>query len=186
MITTRLALAAAIAVASSAMAFAPQASAADGTITINGKVIAQTCDVSGNGGGSDFTVTLPVVQTSDLGSSAKTAGDTQFTMALSNCPTTPSGIQVGTQFYSSDNADANGRLANTAATTPANNVVVQLLDSSSNPIVVATSQSAAVVTDPTTLAGTTATLQYTARYYATAAATAGNVSTTVEYAINYQ
>lgn len=186
---TSLAASAALALALSTAGFAPQvAHAADsGTITINGKVMNSTCDVTGNGGTNDFTVTLPPVAKTALASSGQTAGDTGFTLSLSNCPTTPAGLKVGAQFYSSANADATGRLTNTVTSGGATNVAIQLLDGSSNPIAVAASQSGAAVTDQTTVpASGNASLSYTARYYATGVATAGNVSTTVQYVINYQ
>lgn len=186
---TSIAISTALALALGVAGMAPQtAHAADsGTITITGKVMNSTCDVTGNGGSSDFTVTLPPVAQSALASKDQTAGDTGFTLSLTNCPTTPTGLKVGAQFYSAANANSNGRLDNTATTGGATGVAIQLLDDGDAPITIATSQSGAAVTDQTTVptSGTTQ-LSYTARYYATTAATAGNVSTTVQYVINYQ
>lgn len=183
----RTLLATALAVVCGGMALAPQAAnAADsGTITITGKVMNSTCDVTGTGGSNDFTVALPPVATTALNTSGATAGAQKFSLNLSGCPSTPSGIKVGTQF-SSSSVNGNGQLSNTAGTGYATNVAVQLLDSGSNPITVGNSPTGAAVTDQTTLSGTSATLNYTAQYYATGVATAGNVSTTVQYVINYQ
>lgn len=182
-------LATGLVIASSAIALAPQtAHAADnGTITISGKVMNSTCDVNGGGAtGDSFTVTLPPVAATALATSGDTAAKTSFSINLSGCPTTPAGIQVGTQFFSSANADGSGHLNNSAGPGFATNVAVQLLDSADAAINVTTSQASAAVTDPTTLAGSTATLDYAAQYYATGGATAGDVSTTVQYVINYQ
>lgn len=179
-------LATALAVACGGMVLTPQAAnAADsGTITITGKVMNSTCNVTGNGGSSDFTVALPPVAATALNGAGVTAGQQKFSLNLSGCPTTPSGIKVGTQFYSS--SANNGQLSNTVGPGYAGNVAVQLLDSSNNPITVGGSATGAAVTDQTTLSGASATLAYTAQYYATGTATAGSVQTTVQYVINYQ
>lgn len=170
-------------------ALAPQAShAATNTITFNGKILNATCSASVNGGTNGGTVTLPDEPASGFSGSASVLGATPFTIALSGCPTTPSGVQVGAQFYSASNADtATGTLKNTGVT----GVDVQLLDSSSNAVPIATTAQVpgnnTGVTDPTTLTGATASLNYTAQYYATSASpSSGTVSTSVNFVINYQ
>ncbi|WP_180175927.1 fimbrial protein [Acinetobacter sp. YH12025] len=61
--------------------------AADGTITINGRVITSTCTLTGGDsagtGTKDVTVTLPTVQNSVFGANT-TAQPTNFTLALTN------------------------------------------------------------------------------------------------------
>lgn len=195
-------LAAGLALALGATALAPQAAhAADsGTITINGKVLSSTCNVtSGGSAGSSFTVSLPDVQSSALSTAGNTAGATAFALSLSGCPTTPSGVQVGAQFYSAANTDTTtGTLKNTGVT----NVDVQLMsvggttgttpsgaNTGGTAVTIATASPTgnSNVTDPVTLTSAgTATLNYYAQYYATGAAGAGAVSTTVNYLINYQ
>ena len=185
-------LASALAVACGALAFAPSANAADnGTITINGQVLTNTCNV--NGGTSSFTVNLPDVQTSALttnGIGAYGASATAFALNLTGCPVYATAIKVGAQFYSATNADAavTGGLKN--GTGYATGVDVQLLDSSSNPFTIGTAAPAGNgnVTDQVAVSSTgTATLNYTAQYYvASATPTAGSMSTSVQYVINYQ
>lgn len=62
--------------------------AADGTITINGRVITGTCTLTGGGsagtGIQNVTVTLPTVQNSEFGAADTTAQPTNFTLALTN------------------------------------------------------------------------------------------------------
>lgn len=178
MALSRLVLATAIAAASAAVAFAPQANAADGTITITGKVIDTTCQVT-NGTNGNISVTLPVVQTSQLASDGTTAGDTGFSLVLSDCPTTPSGIEVGAQLSSANVNTTTGNLTNNGGS--ASNVEVRLLDKDGTPIDV----SSTPTTDSTTLTGSTAELDYTAQYYATGTATAGDVTATAEYTLVY-
>jgi major type 1 subunit fimbrin (pilin) len=73
----KLILASAVAVLS-----AP-ALAVDGTITFNGLVTDQTCEIT-TPAGKDFTVTLPTVSASTLNAAAQTAGRTPFSINLSN------------------------------------------------------------------------------------------------------
>jgi major type 1 subunit fimbrin (pilin) len=162
-------------------ALASQAAfAADGTITFNGEIVANTCTING-GAGQSFTVTLPKVMASALASSGQTAGTTPFQIALTNC--TPDGGNVHAYFEAGATTDAaTGRLLTSAG--GAANVQIQLLNSDLTEIkagfadALQNSKSAAVN------AGS-ATLSYFARYYATAAATAGLVTSSVLYTIVY-
>jgi major type 1 subunit fimbrin (pilin) len=180
-------------------AFAPQAARAaaatdTGTTNFQGKVLSSTCSVNAAGSGTtDGTVILPDVATSALtavGAYAPSA--TSFTLALTGCPTTPAGVKVGAQFYSTnaDTATGNGTLLN--ATGSAAGVDIQLLDGSNNPVTITTAAPLLTdntnVTDQTSLSSGSATLDYTAEYYVTDTTTlaAGTVLTTVNYQINYQ
>ncbi|QKJ89244.1 Type 1 fimbrial protein [Paramixta manurensis] len=158
------------------------ASASVGTITINGELTASTCDVSVNGGGVDATVTLPTLPAKTLAAAGVTAGDTAFTMELSNCE--PKSGDVIAYFEHGATVDAaSGRLNNVNAT-GAKNVQVELLDSSSAPVYVGnTAQRTAT---PTALNNGAANLVYQARYYATGVSTSGELNTSVTYSIDYQ
>lgn len=170
-----------IILAASALALGSVAAhAADGTVTINGKVTDQTCEVSANS--QDITVTLPTVGVGSLATAGTTAGRTPFTINLENCKAG----QVSAFFEPGGNVDAaSGRLNNTGG---ASNVQVQLLSDSSVVIPVLANAAQAAVTTKATVAndGEAAALNYYAEYYATGAATAGNVATSVQYTINYQ
>ena len=82
-------------------AFAPTAQAANtGTITISGKVLADTCTVSINGGA---TVALPTVMTGAFAAVGDTAGTKPFTVNLSGCD---SNTTTATMAFSGSNIDA--------------------------------------------------------------------------------
>lgn len=155
--------------------------AADGTVTINGKVIDQTCTVGGNTG--NYTVTLPTVTKSTLSAANNVAGDTKFTINLTNCPAGDVGV-----YYDNTNANINpaGRLNNTATTGGATNVNIQLLNSAKTIIDLTKDQAGQnLVTSKITAAGGSANIDFYARYFATAAATSGSVSTTATYYVVY-
>lgn len=170
-----------IILAASALALGSVAAhAADGTVTINGKVTDQTCKVSAES--KNITVTLPTVGVGSLATAGTTAGRTPFTINLKDCKAG----QVSAFFETGGNVDAaSGRLNNTGN---ASNVQVQLLSDSSKVISVLANAAQAPVTTKATVAkdGDSAALNYYAQYYATGAAKAGDVATSVQYTINYQ
>ncbi|WP_329742282.1 fimbrial protein [Dyella sp. A6] len=180
---------AAFAIASGMLAYSPMAravqnSSPDGTITFNGLVVANTCTVNANGSGSTGgTVTLPTVYTSSLAAAGATAGDTAFNISVSGCDKNLSNV---TTYWSGTNVNTNGRLTNLASS---NNVDVQLLNSGDTSSDVINlngaqgSQNSKTVNLDSTGA---ATLNYYARYYATAAATSGKVNTSVSFTMVYQ
>lgn len=155
------------------------AEASDGTISFTGNIAAQTCAVSVNGGGSSETVTLPKVAAGVLNNAGAIAGNTRFTLALSNCSATTGDVYA--YFEQGASVNSNGRLINTGS---AKNVDLQLLDSNNKPINVgSTDQDSAPAT--VALTNGAGTLTYSAQYYATSAAEAGDVASTVNYSINY-
>jgi major type 1 subunit fimbrin (pilin) len=164
--------------------FSTSVAAADGTITITGKVVANTCTFSVNGGTANNTVQLPVVFTTALGSAGATAGATPFTIKVTGCD--PNLTSVQEQFGGSNINATDGNLKNIAtATSPqtvAGNVEVQLTTSTGTAINLSTNANSPVGN----LSGGGVTLNYQAQYYATAAATAGLVNTTVTYTTQYQ
>lgn len=165
---------------------ANMAMATTGTITFNGEVVTDTCAITVDGASSTM-VTLPTVQASSLNESAKTAGTTNFSLYIKNC-----GAAVDARGLTLTFTDPNGfdttntnLLKNTASTTPATNVGIELATGSdfTAPIAFA----GAAYTTPTHLTATGAvTLPFSARYYATDVATAGAVTSTLGWTINYQ
>jgi major type 1 subunit fimbrin (pilin) len=157
--------------------------AADGTITFNGNITAQTCTISGNGGGPSFTVTLPTVSTSALPTAGSIAGRTPFNIALSNC--SPDSGSASTYFEPGATIDmATGRLQNTSGT--ATNVEVGLLNKDFSTIVLGAAQTSQN-SQSAAISGGNATLNYFAQYVATnGAAGAGSVNTSTLYSIIYQ
>lgn len=161
-------------------AIAPQSAlASDGTITINGQINAATCTVAVTGT-SGSTVTLPTVATSVLGAAGNTAGQTAFSIGLTGCS---SGVtKAATFFEAGPNVNAAGRLNNSGVAT---NVNVQLVNSDgTTPIVIGTAAPSTGVGSFAVTSGA-ATLNYFARYYATGAAGAGTVATSVTFSMVY-
>jgi major type 1 subunit fimbrin (pilin) len=157
-----------------ATAFAPTAQAAGGTITVTGKVLTDTCVVSVNGGS---TVVLPTVMSSSLSTIGSVAGATAFTVGLTGCDTNTASA---TMAFSGSNINAStGNLNNTAAS--GSNVQVQLLNGAS--VINTNSNANAPVI---AVAAGTGSASLKAQYIAaTAAATAGLVSTTVNFTLSY-
>lgn len=175
-------------------AASPATFAADGTITFTGRVTGQTCTIAGNGAASDFTVALPTVGASTLNAAGNTAGRTAFNITLSGC--TPATGNVAVYFEAGTNTDlTTGRLRNAAvaapavgdtpAVTPAGNVQIGVLNADFSPISIG-SAAASQNSQSVALAAGAATLQYYAQYVATGgASTAGEVTTTAQYSIQY-
>lgn len=165
--------------------FSTSVAAADGTITITGKVVANTCTFSVNGGNANNTVQLPVVFTTALNAAGAVAGTTPFSIKVSGCD--PNLTSVQEQFGGNNINATDGNLKNIAtATSPqtvAGNVEVQLLNAANNTVINLNNNNNSPVGN---LASGGVTLNYQAQYYATAAASAGLVSTTVTYTTQYQ
>jgi len=157
--------------------------AADGTITFNGNITAQTCTINGNGSGAkDFTVTLPTVSTSTLASAGQTAGRTPFNIALTNC--TPGTGNVHTFFEPGPTTDATtGNLILNAG--GATKVQLGLLNSDFSAIKSGFAD-ASQNSKPVAITSGGATLSYYVQYVATGAATAGAAKSSVLYTIAYQ
>ncbi|MEL0554867.1 MULTISPECIES: fimbrial protein [Enterobacteriaceae] len=161
--------------------FTAQTMANTGTITFEGTVTANTCTPSISGGAASNTVTLPTASAGSLNAAAKTAGETQFTMALSGCTGT---LETASAFFEAGtNVNADGRLINTG---DAENVDVQLLDGTTGNVIKAGSTEQITDAGYLSVKGGTATLPYTARYYATGVAKAGAVSASVVYNLQYK
>ncbi|VWD43963.1 MULTISPECIES: fimbrial protein [Burkholderia] len=165
------------------LAAASSAHAADGTITITGEITAQTCTISGNGGGKDFTVGLKEVSTSALATVGATAGRLPFNIVLSNCSPNSGNASVYFEPGTTVNTTT-GNLKNDKGT--ATNVEIGLLnkDASSIKLGAAKGQQNSQTVP---ISNATATLDYYAQYVATGgAATSGSVNTSVMYSISYQ
>jgi len=162
---------------------ASQAQAYDGSITFNGNVSAETCTIGAAGTTTTGTVTMPSVAASALAAAAATAGTTQFSINLTNCAGTAK--QAAAWFESGSNVNAAGRLSNIGGT--ASNVDIALYNTgSTTPINVGQGNGFGTSGSAFNISSGSATLNYQAKYYATAAATAGSVTASVNYTIQYQ
>jgi major type 1 subunit fimbrin (pilin) len=159
--------------------------ASTGTITFNGELTANTCDVIVDGQAADATVILPTIGINQLQTATRTAGDTGFVMALNNCIGT---LQTASAFFQAGTTvdSVTGRLKNIGGN--ATNVSLQLLDGSSTSLSViqAGNQSQKSNTVYQNVATGSANLPYIVRYYAEAPTTAGTVVSNVVYSIQYQ
>lgn len=183
---------------------AGSALSADGTITINGKVIDQTCEVSTQY--KNLVVTLPTVGTKSLQTQGNTAGYMPFSIKLENCKAKATDSSQGATkvfafFHNSTlvDPDNNYTLKNKLQSGQAQHVNIQLVNANETktPIYIGKT------TDPATSAGAVGyaqnsvqfdlpqqenqavILNYGAQYYATGTATPGQVQTSVEYTIAY-
>ena len=191
----KLLLTSALAVAFGAAALAPQAARAatnnpvsnngtDGTITITGQVIAQTCKVDGNSAGTPdaVSVQLPDVLTSQLAASGQVAGNKPFSIKVTGCDNALTSVQ--TYFSGSNINQGDGRLNTTTGS--ASNVEVELLNSSSAPMTLNGADATAQNSPSVNLTNGAATLNYSAQYYATGQSGAGSVNTSVAFTMVYQ
>ncbi|HKT96681.1 MAG TPA: fimbrial protein [Paraburkholderia sp.] len=154
-----------------------------GIVTINGELTSNTCDVSGNGQGNNFTVTLPTLTASELAAAGSIAGSTGFNIALTNC--TPDTGNVHTFWEYGATTLSDGNLKNNGVAT---NVEVQLVDYNSGMQVIDVSKPDGTQNSQTVaIAGGNANLQYAAQYISpTGSAGPGEVTTNVTYSMVYQ
>ncbi|MGX5011148.1 fimbrial protein [Enterobacter asburiae] len=158
------------------------AAASVGTVTFKGNINSNTCAVAVNNGTADATVNLPTVSNNLLNASGKTAGATNFTMALTGCSTAATAA-TSVRAYFESGANVNATTGNLKNNGTATNVEVQLLNNAGTALKAGdNSQRSAAGTSLTSGA---ATLVYSAQYYATGVATAGTVDTSVTYSIDY-
>lgn len=173
-------------------------SSPQGTISISGSVIGDTCSISFGGAGSTTTTTgtgttgaagtvaLPTVTTQAFATTGSVAGNTPFSISLTGCNAALTSAQT---LWSGSNIDSTtGNLENTAS--GGANVEVQLLDANGS-TAAAMNLSKSTASDQgssaVTMASGKATLNYQAQYIATANTTsAGAVTTAVNFVISYQ
>lgn len=162
-------------------ALAPNsASAADGTINITGTVNSSTCKINGTNSPATINVALPTVSTTSLSAAGAVAGRTAFALNLTNCGSL---TKAQTFFEPGPTIMADGNLKNASGT--ATGVEVQLLNSDFSTINLA-GTSTTQASQQTTLTTGAGNLNYYAQYFATAAAGAGTVSTSVQFTMLYQ
>ncbi|QIM70466.1 fimbrial protein [Bordetella trematum] len=176
--------------------------AVDGTITINGEIIEQTCKINGSTPPAHILVNLPKISTTALKAKGDIAGSTAFVIKLTECPASLSG-EVKAYFEPGPTTDYDtGNLyayKNTSAAAKemasdipesqasqgkADNVEIQLANPDGTPITIGASKNNA---QGVTLSSNAATLRYLARYYrsGTEAVSSGKLYTYVQYSIVY-
>lgn len=155
------------------------AQAADGTINFTGNIIGATCSVTSGVAGTQ-TVSLGGIAKSNLAVAGDTSAATKFSIVLSNCPTDFVPTKVSVKFDGNSVVSDSSLLALSAGQT-ATGVGVQILEADGTTAIPLRSDSAAK-----TLAATgDTTLNFVARYKATAAATAGTANANTTFVVDY-
>lgn len=164
----------------------------DGTITITGNVMDQTCTI--NGGAPNVRRSLGTARTAALDASGKTSNPTNFDIALTTCPT---GSAISAFFMpTSSSINSNGILVNNILPTAggADNVGVELLTAGRR-VQLNRSTISDLALDAVTsgtnrqgiasFTGASHTYTFTAQFHATGVATVGDVEAQVDYTIVY-
>lgn len=154
--------------------------ATQGTVTINGEVVAETCEIVS--GDEAKTVQLATVSTTAFTAANQTVAKQSFTIGLESCE---SGANVYAAF-SAPVADIDVGTHTLINKGDATNVNIILLEQNEGQILLGDT-SYPPSTQPVATADGAVTLEYSAAYYSTAAAvTAGTVTATANYVIAYQ
>ncbi|PJL24715.1 hypothetical protein B9Y64_19355 [Stenotrophomonas maltophilia] len=174
----------ALSAALAAIAASASAQAQDGTITFTGSVLAESCAINVNGGGAaNGTVILPSVSTGGLNVAGLTLGATPFSIVIGTSDEDGQcdHDNVQLEFRNSGRVNAAGRLTNGTGEDDATNVEVAVLNGDREVIDLSnnTNSKTVAITDGV------ATIPMYAQYHSTGAATAGDVSTSVQYAVTY-
>ncbi|KAB0469907.1 type 1 fimbrial protein [Ralstonia insidiosa] len=166
-----------------ALGIAASAQAADGTITFDGEVLSTSCkiDVAGEGA-ANATITLPNVAATSLATAGSRASEVPFNIVVGG-PGADACTQsnVKAYFHRGANVNAAGRLSNTTGTGQATNVDVVLMNSKRQDINLLDNTNSETIA----ITSGSATIPLYGQYYATGAATAGLVDTSVEYSVIY-
>jgi len=175
---TRVALAATVLVAAPALSMATPS-----TITFNGKVINQTCQVKVGGAAGNVEVKLPNVAVADLAAVNSTAGRTPFVVSIENCE--PGVSTAVNTTLSNVTLTQNGTLQNMVVG-GAQKVALQLLPdmSGNNPFFLSSvSHLSGLTLGPT---DKTASHEFAVQYIShEGGATTGDVQAVVNYEITY-
>ncbi|PYB80516.1 fimbrial protein [Pseudomonas soli] len=151
--------------------------AADGTISFSGSISNQTCVIEGNSGVTAKTVPMDRVAASSMSTVGQVAGRKGFSLALTGC----TGSSALVRFEQGATVDAaTGNLINQAS--DGSNVQIQILNANFEPINLQTNEGSI----STAINDKAASVKFYAQYIAaTAAATAGQVTSSVQFSMDY-
>lgn len=160
----------------------------DGKVTFQGEILSDgTCKIETDS--KNRTVTLPTVGKANLRLAGQTAAPVPFSITLKEC----NKVDAGNSALLFNGATAGQPyLPNTASSGKANNVGIQIVkaDGAGTPVKVDGSQSDNVKASGTGEEKNGTVIQprfdYFARYYATGAATAGEVEATATFQVQYK
>lgn len=162
--------------------------AADGKVTFEGEILSDgTCKIETDS--QNRTVTLPTVGKANLSSAGQTATPVPFSITLKDCKIDDA-IKANLLF--SGAATGKPYLPNATDSGKATNVGIQIVraDGTGTPIIVDGSQANSEKAPDTGKEQNSTVIQprfdYFARYYATGAATAGDVEATATFQVQYK
>lgn len=159
------------------LGFASSAFADNGTINFEGLIVQDSCVVAVSGGTSTTLVTLPTVEVGDLQNAGDISAESApFKFDVTGCDDVDAANGVSFQLSGTYDADDQNLLANSGAATK---VGIELLEDR-QPIAFAgnTHTTTSITLDP---AGDGSSKSFIARYKATGAATAGTVSSSMNW-----
>lgn len=153
--------------------------ATQGTVTFNGELTADTCEIAPDS--LDRQVPLPPVAVQTLNVPGIEAGTTGFDLNVENCPAGITQVAAHFEAIGSSGLDtATGNLTNASpAADAATNVQVRLYDTDQQALAVGSTGTATLIDNGN------ATMHYFGGYYSTAATTAGPVYAQVRYTLAY-
>ncbi|NDJ56613.1 type 1 fimbrial protein [Enterobacteriaceae bacterium 4M9] len=154
--------------------------AVDGTVTFNGKLVAETCTVANDS--KAITVQLPTVAVQTLTGPGEEVGSTRFEINVTDCPAGVTHVAAHFEAINSSGADpVTGNLVNSSTeATPAEQVQVRLYNITDN-----TQIKVGETGEKFEVNNQAATLSYAGGYYATGQTTAGPVTAKVQYVLAY-
>ena len=176
-----------VGVIAAAIAAPMVANAIDGTITINGKVYANTCKINGAAQPFAQTYTLPPVPTSSLATVGAVANPTPIQLNFTGCDTGLTALQTYWDGGGSGVVATSGNIKSTGTS----NAEIRLLNGSGTPVNLTPTTNtwagaAAQGNSVVALSSGSGTVTYQAEYYAPAAATAGTVAGVATFTLVYQ
>ncbi|WP_170944918.1 fimbrial protein [Stenotrophomonas maltophilia] len=165
----------------SVLAALPALANDSGTISITGNLVALSCEVDGGQGtGADVAVVLPQLSSDGMDAPGATGGYKPFSLTIrGNAQTCADGTGVSISFDQLNVDPQTGMLRNNGS---ADNVQVELLNSRNEPINLKDGSGL----EPVKVDDQTALIEMGARYHATGATTAGDVSTAASYRLTYE
>ena len=152
-----------------------------GTVHFKGEVVNAACAI--DAGSIDQTVPMGQVRSAKLATPGSTSTAVGFNIQLNDCDTTVA-TKAAVAFTGTaiDSTNTTVLALQSSAAGSANNVGVQILDRTGTPLVLdgATFSAASTLNDGTNV------IPFQARYYATAAATAGTANADATFKVQYQ
>lgn len=166
---------------SSAAAMADTVTVNGGTVHFKGEVVNAACAV--DAGSIDQTVQLGQVRSAKLATAGNTSTAVGFNIQLNDCDTTvATKASVAFTGTAIDSANPTVLALQNSAAGGATNVGVQILDRTGTPLAL----DGAAFGAQTTLNDGTNVIPFQARYYATAAATAGTANADATFKVQYE